>query len=141
MFFLERGDGFFLLNKPRTGTSWKPAAIAVGDVNNDSRLDLIVVNSNNDDVSVLLGYGNGTFRPQRRYPSGSKPQGLAVGDVNNDGRLDLIVANSGTNDLSVLLGHGNGSFATERRYASGSVPRAVALGDVKQRSSRRHNGG
>ena len=48
-----------------------------------------------DDVSVLLGNGDGTFQPQVTYAVGSVPDAIVAGDFNGDGRLDLAVANYG----------------------------------------------
>ena len=72
-----------------------------------------VTNYLSDSVSVLLGYGNGSFANQTMYSSGSRPVFVVVADFNNDSRLDIIVANDGSNSVSVLLGYGNGSFANQ----------------------------
>ena len=46
-----------------------------------------------DDVSVLLGNGDGTFQTQVTYAVGSNPSAIVAGDFNGDGRTDLAVAN------------------------------------------------
>ena len=46
-----------------------------------------------NDVSVLLGNGDGTFQPQVTYAVGSYPDAIVAGDFNGDGRTDLAVAN------------------------------------------------
>jgi hypothetical protein len=74
-----------------------------GDFNNDTKLDLAVTNSLSNTVSVLLGYGNGTFQTGIDYAVGSGPSSVISGDVNNDNKLDLMVTNSDSGDLSVLL--------------------------------------
>ena len=81
----------------------------VGDFTGDGRTDLAIANAASNDVSVLLGNGDGTFEPQVTYPVGSKPFGLVAGDFNGDGRTDLATANSGSNNVSVLLNLG-GTF-------------------------------
>src|SRR5215467_2264079 len=87
-----------------------PFSVAVGDVNGDDRLDLAVANFGSDNVSVLLGNGNGSFQTARNFPAGKEPAAVAVGDFDGDGHLDLAVANSGSGNVSVLLGNGDGSF-------------------------------
>jgi len=70
--FLGNGDGAFRLGKVHSfgGINGSPpAAMYVGDFNNDAKLDLIVFLEANggwtttDDVYELLGNGDGTFRP------------------------------------------------------------------------------
>ena len=43
------------------GQSVQPLAIATADLNRDGTLDLVTANSGTNDMSVLLGKGNGTF--------------------------------------------------------------------------------
>ena len=64
-----------------------------GDFNGDGRTDLAVANAGTNDVSVLLGHGDGTFQDQVRYAAGTGPAALVAGDFNGDGRTDLAVAN------------------------------------------------
>ena len=66
--------------------------------------------STSNNVSILLGNGDPTFRAPVNYATGSNPNSVAVGDFNGDGKLDLAVANSGSNNVSVLLGNGEGTF-------------------------------
>src|SRR5215472_15708938 len=69
-----------------------PISVAVGDFNGDGKPDLAVANANSNNVSVLLGQGDGTFLLAVNYAAGSGPRSLAVGDFNGDGILDLAVA-------------------------------------------------
>ena len=94
--------------------------MAVGDFNSDSHLDIVVANSESDNVSVLLGNGNGSFANQTRYSTVSLPQSVAAGDFNNDSRLDIVIANVGSDCVSVLLGNGDDSFANQRSYSTDS---------------------
>ena len=104
-------------------------SVAVGDFNNDTRLDIVVVRTPNNIVSILFGYGNGSFATPVMYPIGSFPSSVAVGDFNNDTQLDIIVANSNDNNVGILLGYGNGSFATQVLYSTGVGPSSIAVGD------------
>jgi len=110
-----------------------PDAIAVADFNGDGNLDIAIANRSSNDVSVLLGKGNGTFNIQVKYAAGTggpDPVGIAAADLNGDGKPDLIVADSGTNKVSVLLNTGTGTFNAAVQYSVGSVPSAVAVGDL-----------
>src|SRR5713101_2109196 len=70
-----------------------PRAVITADFNGDGRLDLAVANAGSNDVSILLGNGDGTFQAAQNYASGGTPVSLAVGDFNSDGKLDLVTAN------------------------------------------------
>lgn len=68
--------------------------LAVGHFNRDGKLDIVVANALDDNVSVLLGRGNGTLAPQVTYSSGllSSPHCAALGDLDGDRDLDIVPA-------------------------------------------------
>jgi hypothetical protein len=111
-----------------------PDAVAVGDFTGTGILDLVVVNHDSGNVSVLLGKGDGTFQPAQNYAVGAGPKSVAVGDFNGDGKLDIVTANdSGT--VSVLLGKGDGTFQPTLNYSLpteaglAQTPASLAVGD------------
>ncbi|CAF3830504.1 unnamed protein product [Rotaria magnacalcarata] len=77
--------------------------VAVGDFNNDTCLNVVVANYDNNTVSVLLGYGNGSFRSQVTYSIGDKPLDITVGDFNNNTRPGVMIVNNEERTVSVLL--------------------------------------
>jgi VCBS repeat protein/FG-GAP repeat protein len=91
-----------------------PSSIAVGDFNNDGKLDIVVSNFSSNTIAVFLNNGDGTFGA----PIVSQVQitalglgPLAVGDFNEDGKLDVVVATiAGEQADIVLLGNGDGTF-------------------------------
>jgi FG-GAP-like repeat len=58
----------------------------------DGKLDLAVLNFQDNTVSILVGNGDGTFQTRVDFPAGSLPRTIATGDFNRDGKLDLAVA-------------------------------------------------
>ena len=104
-----------------TGDGSYPIAVAVGDFNNDDRLDIVVANYDTNNVGVLLGYGNGSFSIVKTYSTGegSTPYAVTVSDFNNDGQLDIVVANYGTDNVGILFGYGNGTFENQVTYSTG----------------------
>jgi hypothetical protein len=116
-------------------TDGLPRWVAVGDFNGDGKPDLVTANAGSNDVSVLLGNGDGTFGPQQTFTVGSTPVSVAVGDFNGDGKLDLVAANRGSTTVSVLLNMtaANGTtavFTPQRTFATGASPFNVMVGDV-----------
>ena len=85
------------------GAADNPTSVAVGDFNGDGTPDLAVANAASNNVSVLLGNGDGSFQPAQNFGAGRNPESVAVGDFNGDGRPDLAVANDGSNNVSVLI--------------------------------------
>jgi len=110
-----------------------PVSAVTADFNGDGKLDLAVANGAGNNVSVLLGNGDGTFQAPVNYDTGSNPwSGMVVGDFRGDGELDLVVPNYGSNNVSVLLGNSDGSFQAAVNYDTGVNPTWVAIGDFNR---------
>jgi tetratricopeptide (TPR) repeat protein len=75
--------------------------------------DLVIANSTSNNVAVLLGNGDGTFREAAGspYPVGNNPSAVVVADFNGDANADFAVANRGDNTISVFKGDGKGGFS------------------------------
>ncbi|CAF4239565.1 unnamed protein product, partial [Adineta steineri] len=110
-----------------------PTSIAVGDFNNDTRLDIVIANNGTNNIMILFGSGYGTFVSQTNYSTGndSQPCWVAVNDLNNDNLLDIVVANSGADNVGIFLGTGNGTFLNQMTYFTGlrSQPYSVVIVD------------
>ena len=107
--------------------------IALGDVNQDGRLDIIVPNSFSNTVTVLLGNGDGTFAadPSGPFTVGSAPNSVVVADFNGDGALDIVTGNEFSGTVSTLLGNGAGNFSSfVNSTVGGSNTLYLAVGDV-----------
>ena len=69
-------------------------AIDIADMNADGIPDVVVVNHYTNDVSVLLGNGDGSFAPALLFGTGQSPVAGVVGDFSHDGRLGIAVADT-----------------------------------------------
>ena len=112
------------------GTADTVEFVAVGDFNNDGKLDWVATTSNPvDSVSVALGRGDGTFEAARIYTADNAPAWFAFGDFNSDGVLDMLVTNQPANTIDLLLGNKNGTFQTATGVSFSGVPGVVVTGD------------
>jgi hypothetical protein len=131
---LGNADGSLQADRAFTSSGIGPNYLAVGDLNGDGKLDMVVAdiclsssNCNNNVVSVMLGNGDGTFQPGQTYSVGgaANSSSVNIADLDGDGKPDLLVTNkcsdSGCNhgSISVLLGNGNGTFQAAQSYSSG----------------------
>ena len=92
--------------------------IAIGDLNNDTDIDLLSVSR--DEIAVYVRNGIGAFTGSVPYAV-TDAEEVALGDLNHDGFLDIIVSNEpGLTEeclsfgscagFSVLLNDGDGTF-------------------------------
>ncbi|HUS13789.1 MAG TPA: FG-GAP-like repeat-containing protein [Chloroflexia bacterium] len=110
-------------------TAW---AIASGDFNHDTNLDLVVANFNSANISVFLGNGAGGFSAASTMAVGIRPADVVVGDFSGDSHLDVAVADSDGGVVWVLLGTGSGTFGPPTSFAAGTNIHALTPGDVDQ---------
>jgi hypothetical protein len=115
--------------------------LAVGDFNNDGKLDLITVNNSNVwGLGLILGDGDGTFQPPIEVVGNDTYGafgGIVAGDFNKDGNLDFAVlwlVGYGPVQLGVYLNDGQGHFTPGNNYVIGAstvhVARSLATADL-----------
>jgi hypothetical protein len=122
---LGKGKGVFeheVLYHPG-GT--QPNTAIITDVNGDGIPDLLVANvpnttGINSTVGVLLGNGDGTFKPAKttnidcRGICYTPTDTLIAGDFNGDGKPDIAVMVNG--GIAIFLGKGDGTFARPGKF-------------------------
>src|SRR6516162_10214322 len=73
------GDGSFRTKRGiHMGAGSAPFFVALADLNGDGHLDAVVANERGNSISVLLGNGDGTFKPRTDFPVGVDPVAIAV---------------------------------------------------------------
>src|SRR5687768_13953840 len=66
------------------GAGNAPSAVTAGDFNSDSNRDLAIANNLSNNVSILLGNGDGTFQTANNFAAGNGPSSVAAADFNGD---------------------------------------------------------
>jgi hypothetical protein len=124
---------FTIQTKYSTGFGPQPYSVAIGDFNKDSLLDIVIANFGYKNISIRLGFGNGSFGVETTYSTGPNafPQYVTVGDFNRDNQLDIVVADAQNDIISILLGYKDGTFGTPVSYFMGpqSRPSSIAIGN------------
>ena len=120
----------FLPINPHYPAGDSTSAVAIGDLDGDGVPDLTTTNGLSDDISVLMGNGDGTFASHVTYAVGDGPQSVAIGDLDGDGAPDLAVANLWGDTVGVLMGNGDGTFGTHVVCAAYESPGSIAVSDL-----------
>jgi hypothetical protein len=92
-----------------SGDSADTRSVAIGDMNNDGLLDILIGNWNQSN-QLLMNSGDGEFNNAVDLPGGAySTLSIAVADANNDGMLDIIVGNANQRN-QLLMNSGDGTF-------------------------------
>jgi hypothetical protein len=114
---LNNGDGTFARGVRYDTDNGGGRAVALGDLNGDGKLDILVTGGNR--VDVLIGKGDGSFNDDVPYEFDGN-FGVDVADFNGDKKLDFVVASNdsaGDRGLQVVLSEkGDGTFGAAPPY-------------------------
>jgi len=109
--------GFTLKQHLDLGTGNLKGDIAVGDFNEDGKLDVAfpqtgsqIQHNPSTTVFIFFGDGTGNLVAGPVLTVGKEPHTVIAVDVNKDGHLDLAVSNRTDGTVEVLLGDGRGNF-------------------------------
>jgi len=111
-----------------------PGPWTAADVNGDGALDLIVLNRDDNTVSIQLndGHGNIVATPVQTLSLPTPPWGLnsvVTGDVNGDGKVDLMICNGSSGSLIIYTNDGGGNFAWSQTEAFSGEPTSLRILD------------
>ncbi|WP_276356640.1 FG-GAP-like repeat-containing protein [Cohnella caldifontis] len=113
----------------------QPLSVASGDLDGDGKADLAVAHYGTDEISTLLGNGDGTLQAPVSYGLFNGPAAIAFADFTGDGNADLAVANSHSHKVSLLWGNGDGTFRPGAELAlldSSAYLLSLAVGNFDQ---------
>ena len=141
--FNGNGDGTFTQVTgspfPLPNTEQGPIAITAADFNADGKTDLAIVNQATNNVTILEGNGNGTFKEFFGSPIavGNFPVAIASGALNGSTGPALVVVNQKDDSIAVLLGNGDGTFfkSSQSPLTTDKNPTAVVIADFEQQGS------
>ncbi|OON70459.1 hypothetical protein B0919_00020 [Hymenobacter sp. CRA2] len=150
----EGGNSVSILRNTSTGTGnisfaakvdytvgGGPYGVAIADIDQDGKQDIISANSTGNSISVLRNlitapgaFVAASFATKVDFTTAGFPVTLGVGDLDSDGRPDVVSSNNRGNNVSVLrnisTGVGNIAFATKVDFTVGTGPAGIALGDL-----------
>jgi len=92
--------------------------LGLGDVDGDSKLDLIISDNGSTTVTLYPGLGDGSFGVGQVYSKTGNGGDLVVKDFNNDGLADIACYTY--SDISVRLADGTGGFGPPSSLPNGS---------------------
>src|SRR5580704_14977657 len=113
-----------------------PVAITSGSVIGSTGSAIVVVNQNDNTLSLYFGNGDGTFvaSPQSPLATNTKPSGVIIGSFGTLSGIAVTNTGAGTVTIFADLGTGNG-FGVALETAAGSNPGAILSGSFTFASS------
>jgi hypothetical protein len=108
-----------------------PIAIRGADIDSDGDLDLGVVNSKSDSVSILLNDGTGNFGKTKalEYTVGGEPMDLVLTDLNGDEKIDLATADYQDGKVTVRISKTD-MFSSTASYTVQGSPLFLETADL-----------
>lgn len=124
-------DSLFSVPPVQYPTGDRPVKLFSADLDNDSDIDLALArNTSENEITVLLNNGDGTYAAAVDYDAGDPAAGIYGGDLDGDDDVDLVVAKYSTDNFAVLFNNGNGTFTSPVSYDCGDGPYDVFMADL-----------
>jgi hypothetical protein len=115
------GDGYGSFPFQTTlGVGKLPLDLIAPDLNDDGIGDLVIANSDSDNVTIYLSEGGGDFDNGRSFRPGTQPRTLAALHVDDDGRKDVAVSLGGDNGVGFLMQNAQGAFSKHGQVLPGA---------------------
>jgi len=126
---LNDGAGGFLSH--RQDTLHAPVlSLATGDFNGDGYPDVILINENDNEVTVRINSGDGHFGNEIIYAAAVMPTSATIVDLDNDGDLDAAIGCYGPDAVQIFKNNGYGSFTLDGEYDAHHRPWSIQSADL-----------
>ena len=137
--YLQGSTGFTQKGSDLTtpNSVYETCNLSAGDLTGDGKAEIVSTNCGDNNITVYVNAGDGSFAPGVYYGSGSAPgstdanidpEAATIADVNGDSKADIILSNYYGADVTVLLGNGDGTVTVPSvGYAVGGYPRHPAI--------------
>jgi FG-GAP-like repeat len=118
---------------PRPGSKTS-SAYALGDINGDGQIDVVVSDPDGAQVFIYLRQRDGGFTRPERYPVFSDARSVATGDWDGDGRADVFVASPKEQSVGVASFTKDGRLSYPQPLPITGRPVAIAVGRLEAKS-------
>lgn len=112
---------------------------AVGDIDGDGKLDVVLRNTSDNDISVFRNTStpgtidSGTFAAKVDFATHTQPVDVQLGDMDGDGKLDIVVSDVSATQVSIfrnLSASGSISLDTRVDISTPTNNKRFSLADV-----------
>lgn len=108
-----------------------PGRLALGDLDLDGSVDVVVANPASATLTVLLGVGDGNFiAPQPLLVAGAVVDDLVLADLSDDGALDLVITDRIGSRVVSFANDGAGELFFAGQYPAELAPVRLTAGDL-----------
>jgi hypothetical protein len=84
--------------------------MAIADFDGDGAVDIVIADTLNDTVSLLLGDNHGHFTLKTTIPNAQSAIEIYPGDFNGDGHMDFLARGYLSNEVHVWINNGDATF-------------------------------
>ena len=88
----------------------QPSRLAVGDIDADQDLDILVTDTTNDQFAVVRNDGSGSFNVDQTFQTGNIPLRIICEDLDGDLDLDVAILNRDDGTVTIRINDGSGNF-------------------------------